>query len=297
MVTRETSISEGLSRLGISASDQDIRRLAQLADLLENDAVELGYLGPNEGRRVISRHILESAALVPFLPSKGVIVDIGSGAGLPGLVLATLGYETILIDAQEKRASFVRRVASEIGVETDVRAVRAEDEARGPLRDFAAAAVARALAAPTVTLELCLPFVRPGGRLAVLASRDLPTDEPTDVEAAASGHAEDVESPGSTGTRGLGAGAPRRGSSGSAPDDATHETHDPARAASGERLDDVARQLGGGNVRWQRLPVPGADAPRWVMMIDKRSPTPERFPRRPGVPKRRPLGGDVASVD
>ena len=290
--------------MGVPASDQDIHRLAKLADLLENDAVDLGFLGPNEGQRVVSRHIFESAALVPFLPSEGPIVDVGSGAGLPGLVLAALGLEMVLIDALEKRANFLRDVASQLAVDVDVRAARAEDEGRGPLRDSAAAAVARALAAPTVALELCLPFVRPGGRLAVLASPDAEAGAgdrsggarsvTTEESATAPGKSDDetVASsvPGPTGSP-VRDGVGPTASKGAGTDDAR------ARARLAEDVESVSRLLGGGGVSWQPLSVPGADAPRWVMIVDKRGPTPKRFPRRPGVPKRRPLGGDVASVN
>jgi 16S rRNA (guanine527-N7)-methyltransferase len=282
MVARETSISEGLSALGVPASDQAIRRLARLAELLENDAVDLGFLGPNEGHRVVSRHILESAALVSVLPPDGPVVDIGSGSGLPGMVLAVLGRPVVMIDSLAKRTDFLRAVATDLGVDAEVRTSRAEDEGRRDLRDSASAAVARALAPPAVTLELCLPFVRPGGVLAMLGSpRDRELVGPTDP----------------TGSLRPGEGAGTRetevSSAREEPEPTAAEasrTDDSASvAAPGEPVADparthVARLLGGDNARWQRLTVPGADAPRWVMIVDKRDPTPERFPRRSGAP-------------
>ena len=285
--------------MGIPASDLVIRRLALLADLLENDAVDLGFLGPNEGHRVISRHILESAALAPLLPRDGPIVDVGSGSGLPGLVLAAMGRRMVLIDSLAKRAEFLRVAAAALGADVDVRAARAEDEGRGSLRDSAPGVVARALASPPVSLELCLPFVRRGGLLAILASPSVGRsaggsdggpaarlDEPVCAGEGDPDHARDASAaaPDPTSLQ-----DPAGGDSGRLPADTAGMRGDDALSA-------VARQLGGGDVRWQMLPVPGADPPRWVMMVDKRGPTPERFPRRPGVPKRRPLGGDVASV-
>ena len=289
MVTRETSLFQGLAEMGLAPSDEEIRRLAKLADLLENDAVDLGFLGPNEGQRVVSRHLLEAAALIPLIDD-GPVVDVGSGAGLPGLVLAAFGADVVLIDAQAKRADFLRRASSEIGVAAEVRHARAEDEGHADLREAAGAVVARALAAPATALELCLPFARPGGRFLLLASPEedsVPPDvsdgDPTDRgDAALSvGRAEaraDVEL---ASVDDLTAGTGLR--------DAYAPVRRDLRAA--------ARLLGGADPRWMPLSVPGADGPRWVMMVDKRAPTPDRFPRRPGVPKRRPLGGDVASVD
>ena len=304
MVTRETSLSQALSQMGIPASDQAILRLARLADLLENDAVDLGFLGPNEGQRVVSRHLLESAALIPYLLPDGPVVDVGSGAGLPGLVLAALGREVVLVESQARRAGFLRRASSEIDVDVDVRHGRAEDEGRGDLRDDAYSVVARALAAPAVALELCLPFVRPGGRLLLQATPELGVessarsgerrvgDVPESELCPPLGTDQDPPAPeGSGDARYRIQATDEREGGTSRRSDVGHP--EPAASAA---LDEVAALLGGGGIRWQRLSVPGAEGPRWVMMVDKRVPTPDRFPRRPGVPKRRPLGGDVVSV-
>lgn len=284
----------GLRQIGVRASDSDLRRLARLAELLENDAVQLGFLGPNEGRRVVPRHLLESAALGPCLASGGPVVDVGSGAGLPGLVLAALGHDVVMIEAISKRADFLRYVSAEMNIDTDVRHARAEDEGRGPLRDAAGSVVARALAAPDVAMELCLPFARPGGRLLLLTTpaSEAPNDDPGGRTAGSS------PDPSEHRTRP----PPARGAERSR---GTLEGHDQigrTRASSpaiptDRQLSAVASMLGGSEIRWQALSVPGVSDPRWVMMVDKREPTPERFPRRPGVPKRRPLGGSVASVN
>lgn len=297
MVTRETSISAGLARMGLSAPDHVVRRLARLAELLENDAVDLGFLGPNEGQRVVSRHVLESAALTPHLIADGPIVDVGSGAGLPGLVLGALGHRTILIEAQAKRAAFLGRVADELGIDADVRHARAEDEGRGELRDTCASVVARALAAPAVAFELCLPLARPGGRILLPTSppetsgRSPVTRSGPRVLKTMPGEAVSTDRRNrSRAGRADRSEAETRSAPPTAPDSVDARRHLP------DDLATVADQLGGADVRWQELSVPGADGPRWVMMVDKRRPTPDRFPRRPGVPKRRPLGGGVASV-
>jgi 16S rRNA (guanine(527)-N(7))-methyltransferase RsmG len=305
MVTRETSLSQGLAAIGITASDLAIRRLALLADLLENDAVDLGFLGPNEGRRVISRHLLESAALLPHIP-EGPVIDVGSGAGLPGLVLAALGRTVVLIESQLKRVAFLQRASVELGADAQVRHGRAEEQGRGDLRDSADTVVARALAAPAVALELCMPFVRPGGRLLLPTT---PAPESGSTIGTREGAPPDDESDPAQPTPGpADAATPTRHADTRVSDPVVYERGvDPDRAAALPGCDagapvvasgiaEVAELLGGGAVRWEELSVPGADGPRWVMMVDKRYPTPDRFPRRPGVPKRRPLGGDVASV-
>jgi 16S rRNA (guanine527-N7)-methyltransferase len=202
----------------------------------------------------------------------------------------------VLIESQAKRARFLRDVASELEIDVAVRHARAEDEGRGDLRDSAGGVVARALAAPPVALELCLPLVRLGGRVLLPASPEAPT-------APARGGAGPVRErtclPGGEPMASSRPEQAQQGADGEGDDTAGREST-PGRAApppADDALAAVAEILGGADVRWRELPVPGADGPRWVMMVDKRRPTPERFPRRPGVPKRRPLGGDVASVN
>ncbi len=238
MVARETSlsleISAALDAAGIGADDASTQRVAGFARIILDEAIPRGFVGPKEADRLIPRHIVESAALSVFLQADERLVDVGSGAGLPGLVLACLGWEIVLIEVTEKRVAFLEECVARLGLDrVSVRSARAEDAGHSDLRASADAVVARALAAPPVALELCLPLVREGGRVLIATT--------------------------------------------------------PA-AGQGSDLGAVADQLGGAPPRWEDLSVPGADPPRCVMIVDKVHQTPDRFPRRAGVPKRRPLG-------
>src|SRR5688572_23672876 len=160
MVARETSISSALagSRLlpdDPGESEEAIRRLETFAELLRDVAIPRGFLGPAEGGRVVGRHVLESVGLSAVVPPDGLLIDVGSGAGLPGVVLAVLrSSPVVLIEAQARRAAFLREVSAAIGTTYDVVHARAEDAARSDLRETAATVVARALAEPAVALEL-----------------------------------------------------------------------------------------------------------------------------------------------
>jgi 16S rRNA (guanine527-N7)-methyltransferase len=241
MVTRETSITEGLRRLGLAEFTARAPALAVFAELLDSEAVSIGLVGDMEPDQILSRHLLESCALVRWVRGARSLADVGPGAGLPGLALAILGgTETVLIEPAAAAAGFLRRAAAALGTAARVVQEPAELAARRPdLREAFAVVVSRAVAPPAVALELVLPLAATGGRTLLVTGE---------------------------------AGADRPG------------------------LAAVAAELGGAPPVVERLEVPGAGRRTCVIIVDKVYPTPERFPRRPGVPRRRPLGGGVTGV-
>lgn len=117
---------------------------------------------------VVDRHYLDSLAPLHFgpWPQAGKVLDVGSGAGLPGIPLAILCPDThfVLIDAQKKRIAFLDEVISRLGLSATTIHARAEDLAHHPEHRAAyGLVVSRALAPLAVLAELLLPFVRPGG--------------------------------------------------------------------------------------------------------------------------------------
>lgn len=263
MVTRETSIRSLLRSLDLVERlvdvDAVVQRIAIFARLLDEVALPRGYLGPSEDSKLLVRHIGESLTIAGALPAEGVVIDVGSGAGLPGLPLAALGlHDVVLVEPVARRSAFLRRAVHEMSIGVRVVAERAEVAARSELRDSADVAVARALAPPEVVLELTLPFVKPGGSAVILVGQ--PDDPVSWVPAA----------------RGEGA--------------AARQPAPPALMA-------VAHELGGADPTLSRFEVPGGEAALWVMIVAKSRSTPEGYPRRPGIPRRRPLGGLVKGVN
>ncbi len=116
---------------------------------------------PEEARRV---HLDDALVAVDLL-DRGPVVDVGSGGGSPGIPLAAARpeLEFDLVEATAKKCAFLREVARTFP-NVSVVCERAEEHARGVGREAYAVAVARALAAPPVALEWCLPLVAPGGR-------------------------------------------------------------------------------------------------------------------------------------
>ncbi len=176
----------------------------------------------------------DGLVLLDHLGDARSLVDVGSGAGLPGIPIkiARPDLEVALIEADQAKAAFLVHACAALGLENiHVVARRAEDAGHDPaLREAFDVAVARALAPLPVLVELCLPLVRVGGRLL-------------------------------------------------------------AQKTEAEKADSAARaiQLLGGELSGVLSAPSAARSAGTVVVIDKVRPTPSLYPRRPGVPARKPL--------
>ncbi|WP_457099973.1 16S rRNA (guanine(527)-N(7))-methyltransferase RsmG [Microbacterium sp. P5_E9] len=135
---------------------------------------ERGLIGPLEPPRLWTRHVLNSAVIAPLFT--GRIGDIGSGAGLPGLVLAIArpDVEWILIEPMERRVAWLTEQVEALNLDNvEVLRARAEDWKRGPILD---AVTARAVSALRTLVPLTAPMVRPGGELVLLKGASASTE-------------------------------------------------------------------------------------------------------------------------
>lgn len=125
--------------------------------LLARHGVERGLIGPEEVPRLWSRHLLNSAAVVPLLPGTGSVADVGSGAGLPGIVIAAMrpDLDVHLVEPMQRRVVWLREVVAGLGLpRVSVHQSRAEELA-GVLR--VDVVVARAVA----RLDRLVPWTAP----------------------------------------------------------------------------------------------------------------------------------------
>lgn len=140
-------------------------RARQYAGLLATEGVTRGLIGPRETERLWDRHLLNCAVVDELLPERGELVDIGSGAGLPGLVLAMMrpSLRVVLVDSMLRRCVFLEECAAHLELD-NVRVVRgrAEDLA-GTIRSDVA--TARAVAPMERLAGWAAGLLRPGGEL------------------------------------------------------------------------------------------------------------------------------------
>ncbi|GAA3364394.1 MULTISPECIES: 16S rRNA (guanine(527)-N(7))-methyltransferase RsmG [Saccharopolyspora] len=142
----------------------------RFATMLAEQGVRRGLIGPRELPRIWDRHLLNSAVLAELLPPNCRVVDVGSGAGLPGIPLAIArpDVELVLLEPMARRVAWLREVIEELDLSVEVVRGRAEE---GPVRDRLAdqdVVTARAVAPLERLSAWCLPLLRPGGRLLAL---------------------------------------------------------------------------------------------------------------------------------
>ena len=175
-----------------------------------------------------AEHLLDAMTLAADV--KGDLIDVGSGAGLPGIPLAlATGYPVVLIDSSKKKAQFLSYAIERLGLNGEALNQRAETLGHDPAyREMFGCATARAVASAPSVAELTIPFLALGGRALL-----------------------------------------QRGT-----------MDDRERSA----LFDAAPMLGA-----EMLEERWLTGERRVLILEKRSPTQQRFPRREGVPQKRPL--------
>jgi 16S rRNA (guanine527-N7)-methyltransferase len=133
------------------------------AGLLAGPGVERGLIGPNEISRVWERHLLNCAVVASLVPGGSSLVDLGSGAGLPGIVLALLLPDSTvtLLEPMARRATFLEECVTELGLaNTEVRRARAEELAGKLSADVV---TARAVAPLDRLAVMAVRLLRPGG--------------------------------------------------------------------------------------------------------------------------------------
>ncbi|MBN9216173.1 MAG: 16S rRNA (guanine(527)-N(7))-methyltransferase [Microbacterium sp. SCN 70-200] len=147
---------------------EHIERARAFTAALGEHGEERGLIGPLEPARVWTRHILNSAVAAPLFAADARVGDIGSGAGLPGLVLAIARPDVnwVLIEPMERRVAWLQEQTDALALDNvEVVRARGEEWKQGPVLD---AVTARAVSALKTLIPLTVPLLRPGGELVLL---------------------------------------------------------------------------------------------------------------------------------
>lgn len=233
-------IIEGAASMGIAVSATQAAKFEKYHEMLIEGNTRMNLTRvPDDLREAADRNYLDCIApLAHDFPAISNAVDVGSGAGFPGIPLSIMlpDVHFVLVDSLGKRVGFLKEVIDALQLNAEALHLRAEDAARRPdLRASFDLATARAVASLNLLSEYLLPFVRQDGWMLALKGPSL-EDE---VEQA--GYA-------------LGL-------------------------------------LGGELVRTTCLPIPGRDWDHRAAWIRKTHPTPAKYPRKAGLPEKKPLCG------
>lgn len=142
----------------------------RFADHLVTTGVERGLIGPRETSRIWDRHVLNCAVVAEVVPPGARLVDLGSGAGLPGipLVLARPDLQVVLVEPLARRIEWLAEVVDDLGLPVEVERGRAEDRAVRRRWEGADVVTARAVAPLARLAGWALPLLRPGGTLVAM---------------------------------------------------------------------------------------------------------------------------------
>lgn len=175
------SFKEGLSDLGLSLSEEQLKQFIKYYELLVEKNKVMNLTAITDFEEVVRKHFLDSLSLVKVLDMKQTekILDMGTGAGFPGIPIkiAFPDCHITLVDSVNKKIEFIKEAAAEIGLH-NIEAIHGRVEDLGhtsAYREQYDLVVSRAVAALPALVEYCLPFVKVGG--AFLSYKSVKVDE------------------------------------------------------------------------------------------------------------------------
>ncbi|MFW2405555.1 MAG: 16S rRNA (guanine(527)-N(7))-methyltransferase RsmG [Gammaproteobacteria bacterium] len=196
----EARLRDGMRALGVSTENGEAQTLTRLLVMLDKWNKAFNLTAVREPLEMVGRHVLDSLAVRPYLHGT-TILDVGTGAGFPGLVLAVTEPQRqfCLLDSGGKKVRFVRQAVAELGLE-NVEVVQSRVESYAALDPFDTV-VCRAFSSIGDFVDRCAALVARGGRLVAMKGR-MPQDELARLPASWSAtQAERVAVPGVAGDR------------------------------------------------------------------------------------------------
>jgi 16S rRNA (guanine527-N7)-methyltransferase len=176
----QQEIQQGCTALQVDVTETAAEKLAGFIGLLEKWNRVYNLTAVRDPRAMVARHVLDSLVVLPFL-SPGNLLDVGTGAGLPGLPIAVARPElpVTLLDANAKKLRFVRQAVFELGLD-NVEVVQSRMQEYQPARSFDMV-ISRAVANLSELHRQTARLVRPGGRILFMKG-SLPAQEIQELE-------------------------------------------------------------------------------------------------------------------
>ena len=175
-MTLERRLSSGFEAMGLSADDEMLRRYRVYYEYLEEINQVMNLTAISGEKDVAELHFLDCAALLTMQSFTGKkVIDVGTGAGFPGLALkiACPELELTLLDSLDKRVNFLKNTCERLGFD-GVRCIHARaEEIPAGFRQGFDFAVSRAVARLNLLCELCLPYVKKGGMFIAMKGPEL----------------------------------------------------------------------------------------------------------------------------
>lgn len=165
------TLCRGIDRAGLAVPEDASRRLLAFVELLAKWNRTFNLTAIKDPEQMVIRHILDSLVVLPYINGTRII-DVGSGAGLPGIPLAVVKpqWSVTLLDKQAKKARFMRQAAAELGLD-GVQVVHQRAEAYRP-RELFDTVITRAYASLRQMVETCGHLCAPAGRLLAMKGRE-----------------------------------------------------------------------------------------------------------------------------
>jgi 16S rRNA (guanine527-N7)-methyltransferase len=171
----DAAVPDGLRVVAADLFGSGLALAERYAGRLVTDGVVRGLIGPREAPRIWDRHLLNCVAIAPLIPEGSYVVDVGSGAGLPGIALAIARPDlaVVLVDSLARRTVFLDEVVDALDLQDRVTVLRAraEEIAATPAMfhvKHCDVVTARAVAPLDRLAGWCLPLAKIGGRLLAL---------------------------------------------------------------------------------------------------------------------------------
>jgi 16S rRNA (guanine527-N7)-methyltransferase len=168
------ALRAGLAACGLEVAGEALALLERYADRLLAWNRKVNLTAVTAPAEVAEKHLVDSLVLLPFVAGARTLLDVGAGAGLPGVPLACVRRDLAVTccDSVAKKVAFVKAVSAELGVDVRAVAVRAEGEPEREQLPRAAAVVSRAFAEPERWVPLGARYLADGGVLLAMLGRE-----------------------------------------------------------------------------------------------------------------------------